>query len=93
MKQGITDIIVICHSYPAVASTPTTPKRWERTQSEVYLKGRAPAVNIIDSAMLFNDNMSSESDDSMSEGKVSEHTKVRQFTMKTCTVRKCCSKD
>ena len=62
------------------AGSSSTPKRWERTQSEVYLKGRAPAVNIVDSAIMFNDRLSSDSDDSLTDNKVSEHTKVRDIS-------------
>ena len=62
----------------SAGSNPSTPKRWERTQSEVYLKGRALPVNVVESSLLLDDSMSSGSDNSISDGggKVSEHTKV-----------------
>jgi len=62
----------------ANTGSPGTPKRWERTQSEVYLKGRALPTNVMESALFLDNGASSGSDSSISDGgtKMSEHTKV-----------------
>jgi len=66
--------IVIVVRYFA-AESPNTRKRWERTQSEVYLKGKLHPSEEFESNL---ECAMSGSDQALSEHNVSEHTKVRQ---------------